>query len=88
MEQATRMLTGNLGFYHSNFIAEAVERSLRRAALRDEMQDRLEESSLGPPGGEHAETMLHRESPDSRTGCASHGRTGSGLGSHRNAANR
>ena len=41
-------------------IAETVERSLRRAALWDEVKDRLHESALGLSGGQHQRLCIAR----------------------------
>ncbi len=48
------------GLRDRHVLAEVVERSLRRAALWDEVKDRLHESALGLSGGQHQRLCIAR----------------------------
>jgi phosphate transport system ATP-binding protein len=48
------------GFKNRNAIAEQVEKSLRRAALWEEVKDRLNESALGLSGGQQQRLCIAR----------------------------
>jgi phosphate transport system ATP-binding protein len=49
-----------LGHNHARDLAEIVEKSLRRAALWDEVKDRLQESALGLSGGQQQRLCIAR----------------------------
>ena len=48
------------GIRQRNILDEVVEKSLRRAALWDEVKDRLHESALGLSGGQHQRLCIAR----------------------------
>jgi phosphate transport system ATP-binding protein len=48
------------GIRQKSILEEAVEKSLRRAALWDEVKDRLHESALGFSGGQHQRLCIAR----------------------------
>ena len=55
------------GIHSKQVLDEIVERSLRDAAIWEEVKDRLKKSALGLSGGAAAET-LYRKSPGGTTG--------------------
>ncbi len=60
------------GIRNKKVLDEIVERSLRNAAIWDELKDRLKKSALGLSGGQQPAT-LYRKSTCSRTGGHSDG---------------
>jgi phosphate transport system ATP-binding protein len=76
-----------LGVGHKNDLEGIVERSLRAAALWDEVQDRLHESALGPVR-RPAAAPLHRAGHRRRARRAPHGRAVLGPRPHRHGAHR